>query len=235
MRYLSPDGDGSGGSQTTQTTTQTTQTTDQNNAARAAAFDAELKQNKGDALRMAEKQFDRVYALRQRAQAAEAKIPKEGDVIVSSAEATALKAYREMGTAKELQEKGNRLVQLEQYQMVSEAASVAGMNPKVLSKLLPGEAKLEIGEATDEDGQAKRVVSVLVEGKDKIRLAKYAEANWSDFLPALKAPGEDDQTGKQWIQQQGSTKGDANTGMNPILAERLKRAEKRATAEKPII
>ena len=233
IRFLSPDGDGSGG--TTQTTTQTTQTTAANDAARAADFEAQLKQNKGDALRYAEKLHERVYLLRQRAQAAEAQIPKEGTVVISSADSNALKAYRDMGTAPELQEKGKQLQTLQKYQMVSEAALVAGMNPKVLAKLLPGEAKLEIGEATDEDGQAKRVVNVLETGKDKIRLAKYAETHWTDFLPALKAAGTEDQTGATWIQQQGSAGSEAKNGMNPILAARIERAQKRSVSEKSII
>ena len=172
MRYLSPDGEGSGGSSgnTTQTTQQTTQTTQAGDAARAADFESQLKQNRGDALRYAEKLHERVYQLRQRAQAAEAKLPAEGMTVIKEADANALKVYREIGTAAEITDRGDQLKSLQKYQMVSEAAQVSGMNPKVLSKLLPLKAKLEIGEATDENGQAKRVVNVTEEGKDKILL-----------------------------------------------------------------
>lgn len=231
MRYYSPDGEGSGGSgdQTTQTTGQTTQTTGNDDAARAADFQSQLTSFKGDALRYAEKLHDRVYGLRQRAQAAEAQIPQDGMEVVTVADHNALKAYRELGTAAEISEQKDALIKLQKYQMVGDAAQVAGMNPKVLSTLLPGEVKLEIGEATDAEGQAKQAVYLIEEGKEKTLLDVYAADNWKDFLPALKAEGEPP-TGQQWIQQQGSTGGDAN-GMSKVLATRLDAIEK-AKAEK---
>jgi hypothetical protein len=172
-----------------------------------------------------------VYVLRQRAQEAEAKIPEEGSVVLSAADAKALKAYRELGSLEQIGQEREKLTQLQKFQMVSQAAQVSGMNPKVLSKLLPGEATLEVGEATDEEGQAKQAVFLVQEGQDKILLDKYAAANWQDFLPALKAEG-DHQAGQQWIQQQGSTKGDAGNGTNKILAARLEKLEE-AKKEKP--
>ena len=225
----SPDGEGSGSSQTTQTTSQTTQTTateDANDAARAADLKSQLARYNGDAMRLVEKLHERNYNLRQRAQAAEKLVPAEGSIILTADDGATWKQYKGMGTVKEIEEKGTKLIQLEKYQMVSEAAVVAGVNPKVLSKLLPVGATLEIGEASDDDGKTKRVVNV-VDGNDKTGLEVYAEKNWNDFLPALKAAGEGE-TGQTWIQQQGSSASDAGNGMNPLLKAKLDQAKKRS-------
>jgi hypothetical protein len=233
MRYFAPDGEGSGGGggQTTQTTNQTTQTTD-DSAAAAAEFRSQLEKHKGDLLHYAQTLQDKVYKLRQRAQAAEAKLPKDTEAIVPIADANALKAYREMGSAKDIAEERAELNRLRKFQMVSTAAGVAGMNPNVLSKLLPEKVKLEVGEATDEEGQAKRVVHVVEEGQDKVLLDAYATTNWSDFLPALKAGGAD-QSGQPWITQQSSTQGGADNGTNKVMAARLKKMEEDRKNEKP--
>jgi len=227
--YRSPDDNGGSGGQTTQTTSQTTQTTGgsgDDDAARAADLKSQLARHNGDAMRLVEKLHERTYNLRQRAQAAEALVPEEGSLVLSSADAKTYKQYKDLGTVVEIGDRGTKLLQLEKYQMVSEAAAVAQMNPKVLSKLLPNGAKLEIGEASDDDGKTKKVVNV-VEGNDKTGLDTYAEKNWTDFLPALKAAG-DIETGQTWIQQQGSTTGDAGNGMSPLLKAKLEQAKKRS-------
>ncbi|RLC99995.1 MAG: hypothetical protein DRI46_08420 [Chloroflexi bacterium] len=218
--------------QTTQATGQTTQTThDGGDAARLADFQSQLARHKGDALNMAERYHEKNYQLRQRAQAAEAQIPKEGSVVITADEATLLKTYKTLGTPTEITEKGTTLSKLQKYQMVSEAAQVAGMNPKVLSRLLPEAAVLEIGEANDENGVAKRTV-LFVEGETKTPLDKYAEASWKDFLPALNTAQDSQQVGTPWIQQQGSTAGDAGSGgMHPLLKKQLDAAEKRAAPQ----
>ena len=224
--YRYPDGNGEGNGQTTATTGGTTATTDADDAARAADFKSQLARNQGDALRYAEKLHERNYNLRQRAQTAEALAPKEGSVVLSAEDGVTWKEYKGVGTVKEIKDRGSQLIKLEKYQMVSEAAAVAGVNPKVLSKLLPDGATLEIGEASDDDGKATQVVNV-VEGNDKTGLDVYAEKNWNDFLPALKAAGEVE-TGQTWIQQQGSTAGDAGNGRNPLLQAKLDQAKKRS-------
>jgi len=221
-----PEGNGEGNGGTTGTTGGTTQTTANDDAARAADFKSQLARNQGDLTRYAEKLHERNYHMRQRAQAAEALVPKEGSVVLSAEDGAMWKEYKGMGTVKEIGDRGSKLIQLEKYQMVSDAAAVAGVNPKVLSKLLPDGATLEIGEASDDDGKAMRVVNV-VEGNDKTGLNVYAEKNWNDFLPALKAAGEVE-TGQTWIQQQGSTSGDAGNGRNPLLQAKLDQVKKRS-------
>ena len=228
--WRSPDGEGSGGSGTTEATGGTTQTTDQNEAARAADLKTQLARYNGDAMRLVEKLHERNYNARQRAQAAEALVPPEGSVVLTAEDGKTWKEYKGIGTPKEIGDRGTKLIQLEKYQMVSEAAAVAQVNPKVLSKLLPAGATLEIGEAKDTDGNAKRTVTV-VEGSDKTGLDDYAEKNWSDFLPALKAAGEGE-TGQTWIQQQGSSSSDAGNGRNPLLQAKLDQAKARSAPPK---
>lgn len=219
--------------QTTGTTSQTTGTTgDGGDAARLADFQSQLARHKGDALNMAERYHEKNYQLRQRAQAAEAQIPQEGSVVVTAEEATLLKSYKGLGTLTEIEERGSTLTKLQKYQMVSEAAQVAGMNPKVLSRLLPETAVLEIGEATGEDGIAKRTVT-YVEGENKNPLDEYAAKNWTDFLPALNNAQDTQQVGTPWIQQQGSTSGDAGANsMHPLLKKQLEAAAERAAPPK---
>ncbi len=101
---------------------------------------------------------------------------------------------------------------------------MAGMNAKVLSKLLPNGAELEIGEATNEDGTAMQTVN-LVQGEEKYQLAEYAQQNWSDFLPALQAETQSQTSGTPWIAQQSSKVGDATNGMNPLLKKKLEEAK----------
>ena len=115
--------------------------------------------------------------------------------------------------------------------MVSKAAGIAKMNTTVLNRLLPDNAKLEVGEATDEDGKARPIVNIVREGKDKMEVGAYAAKNWSDFLPALKRDGDDEGSGgKTWIQQSGTGAADnSSNSMNPLLKARLERAKKRST------
>jgi hypothetical protein len=116
--------------------------------------------------------------------------------------------------------------------MVQEAATTAKMNPRVLDKLLPSDAVLEIGEATGEDGTSKKVVSI-VQGESKTLLDVYASQNWPEFLPALKAAEEQQPAGTTWIQQQASTAGGAGTnGMHPLLKKKLEEAAKRSQPQK---
>jgi len=222
-------GDASGKTTTTtgQTTTIATSEPGDNDAARTADFESQLARANGDALRFAEKLHERVFQLRQRAQAAEEQVPGEGMVVIKAEDLVLLKSYKALGTPTEIVDKGAQLSKLQKYQMVSEAATVAGMNPKVLSTLLPTDATLEIGEATGDDGAATRIVT-LVQGEDTTALDAYAQAQWSDFLPALKAEKEQQSAGTPWIQQSGSTAGDTGNGMNPILKEKMEEAKARA-------
>lgn len=218
---------------TSKTTAATSQTTSSDDAARIADLNAKLAQHNNNWQRLAESQHSRIFGLRQRAQKAEAEAPKDDETIVKKATADLLKTYKGLGTPEEIQGKYSELAELVKYQMVSEAAQVAGMNPKVLSRLLPGDAVLEIGEATDDDGNAKQIVT-LREGETKTNLDRYAQTNWPDFLPALSAQTDDQQqNGQEWIQQQGSTQSDASGNkVNPILKKKLEEARERALPQK---
>lgn len=230
--FKSPDGEGSGGSTTPPAGNDSNDMgndSNDNDSARIADYESQLARYKGDLTRMAEKMHEKNYNLRQRAQAAESRIPAEGSVVITATDAKSFKDYQVLGSVSELTDRQARLGQLEQFQMVSNAAGVVGMNPNVLAKLLAPGTKLEVGEATDSDGQAKRVVYIHTgsEGQ-KANLEQYAKENWSDFMPALKAEGE--QNGRTWIQQQGSAaqSSDANSGVNPILTAKIEQAKKRA-------
>jgi len=203
---------------------------DGDDGAREADLKIQLAKSQGDWERFATKLHDKNYHLRQRAQTAEGLAPTDKQAIVELGDVDLLKQYKELGTREEIESKGSKLVKLQRYQMVSEAAGVAGMNTTVLNRLLPDDAKLEIGEAEDDDGKAKRIVKITREGKDSIEVGKFAEKNWSDFLPALKAgSGEDEGSGTTWIQQSGSGGNDGGSNsMNPILKARMDRAQKRA-------
>lgn len=229
-----PDGEGSGGTTQTTQTTQTTNSGD-DNAAQAAAFKSQLDRYKGDSLKLAEKLSDRVYGLRQRAQDAEARIPKDDQTIISKDDNALLLAYKELGTAEEIGGRQDQLTKVLKFQKVTEAARVAQMNPKVLSKLLPVSAVLEIGEATDADGQATQVVRVKLEGSDPVRIDEYAKKNWVEFLPALRT-SQDQANGQEWISQASTTTGEAGGGLNPNVKKKTEQLQARsARADTPTI
>lgn len=200
--------------------------TSSNDDARLADLQAQLNRYNGDALRLAEKQHERIYSLRQRAQEAEASAPKEGQVIMSADQQNLLAEYKKLGTPEELLGKQSQLTKLERYQMVSNAAGVAGMNPNVLNKLLPDNATLEIGEAKDEDGNATRQVLLKTDGEDPKSIDEYAKSNWADFLPALVGSSKDDEQGKPWAAQTGSSTAKPNNGKYSLVKDRLERRKK---------
>jgi len=206
---------------------------DGDDGAREADLKIQLAKSQGDWERFATTLHNKNYHLRQRAQTAEGLAPTDKQAIVELGDVELLKQYKELGTREEIEEKGSKLVKLQRYQMVGEAAGVAGMNATVLNRLLPNDARLEIGEAEDDDGKAKRIVNVVREGKDKIEVGKFAEKNWSDFLPALSAGSKEDEgSGQTWIQQSGSGgSGSGPNSINPILKARMERAAKRAASK----
>jgi hypothetical protein len=208
-------------------------TNDSDDGARLADFQAQLAKKDGDALRLAENLHTRVYGLRQRAQAAEALIPADDQRVIPAADFDLLAAYKAIGTPDEITENQNALVGLQKFQMVNDAAHVAHMNPKVLSQLLPTEATLEIGEATNEEGQATRVVRLLSEGNEPVLLDRYAETNWTDFLPALNGAGQE-QSGKTWIPQQTSKSDAQKSQGNPILERKLEAIKRRSQGKSPL-
>ena len=238
MHFRSPDDNGGGDpGQTTQTPPQTTPTTpvvgSNSDAARAADFQSQLDRYNNDALRMAEKYHERNYQLRQRAQEAEAKLPTDKQKVISLDEANILAEYKKLGTVEEIGNRTNELFQLQRYQQVSEAAGIAQMNPKVLSKLLTADDVLEIGEAKNDEGQSERVVRVKKEGNDPVLLQNYAESNWSEFLPALMGQ-QQEPAGRPWIPQ-ASAGSEGPNGQNQVAKAKMEQIKARAKrSETPI-
>ena len=127
-----------------------------------------------------------------------AKLPAEGSVVLAKTDADELAAYRGLNLSpKDLAaalSDGNQakadLATLRTADTVRQAADLAGYKPTVLTTLVKASGvELAITEADDPKGGAAKVRTVTVKDGDSkpVELGKYAEAHWTDHLPALKA------------------------------------------------
>ncbi len=88
-----------------------------------------------------------------------------------------LEKYKQLGTVEKVSGTLAGFQQMARSQTVNEAARICGFKPQVLDKLSSG---LEIGIKDN---------TAFVKAQDgtEISLSDFAEAEWKDFMPSLKA------------------------------------------------
>lgn len=130
---------------------------------------------------------------------AQAQVP-EGAVVLTKEQAAQWTEYQALGAPAEVKTKvetgaqaTERLAGFEKKETLRSVAERVGYKPSVLERLGGDLTFEELEVAGEKEGE--RVKTYGVKGADgKVQpLAEYAQANWSDFLPALSAQGGSDQ------------------------------------------
>ncbi len=170
----------------------------------------------------------------------EAQMP-EGSLILKGDEAKAYQAYKALGTAEEVKTKLEAAVEttkentsLKRTQRTSAASKALGWKESVLERLL-GDMDIDGREETvtvKEGGKdvlkKQMVYAVLVpqeSGEPKrVQATAYAEANWSDFLPALKAKSPPDPS-VPFVPQSPSNKPPTGGHLDSLLKKREENAK----------
>lgn len=173
-------------------------------------------------------------------------LPAEGAIILKKSEAEAWEAYKALGKPEELKVKieerdtlAAEAAGLKRQAAIAQVAEAAGFNAKVL-QTLAGESEFEV-KTMEVDGKTVSKAFIFIPSADgKTREAKplgeYAEANWSEFLPALQAAGGDSgrrggDQGTPFIRQERERKaptGDDDDLVGSILQQ--KEEARKATA-----
>jgi hypothetical protein len=137
-----------------------------------------------------------------RATAAEAKIPKEGEVILKKEDAAAFELYKVLGKPDEVKKKmeegttaATTLSERDRQSAIAEAATLAQIpNAKLLAKLADPKKENFIVELRDEVREGKNVkVPFARKNEDKaafMPLMDFAKKELGDYMPALLAKGE---------------------------------------------
>jgi hypothetical protein len=126
-----------------------------------------------------------------------AKLPKEGEVVLSAADAAAFNAYKALGTPEVVKQKVDehgtlsaRIASDDRAKIADEAAPLAGFNPAALRDIVRDKGlELSFAEETV-DGKAVRVPMVKLASDaaaKPVKLAEYAKTSLATYLPALTA------------------------------------------------
>lgn len=153
-------------------------------------------------------------------------VPKEGERVLSAADATAFDAYKALGTPEVLKttvaehaERGAKLDDLGRLSVADTAAPLLGWNPTALRTLV-ADKKLELS-FKDETVDSKTVkvpyVKVAGDKAEPVKLADYAKTSLAVYLPSLtakpEAPKPDAGTGRTGTQYPEQTRA-TDTGGN---------------------
>lgn len=149
-----------------------------------------------------EKARDGRRKFKERAEAAEAKIPKEGEVVLSKEDAASFELYKALGKPDEVKKKiedgttaATTLSERDRQSAIAEAATLAQIpNAKLLAKLADPKKENFIVELRDEIREGKSVkVPFARKNEDKaafMPLMDFAKKELVDYMPALLAKGE---------------------------------------------
>ena len=172
----------------------------------AEGFKAALKKHGDDAASLARAAWGDAERLRSELAEAKGKLPKADAVVLEGDHAKAWGELSKLGKADEIAtalESGKaavaRVSAFERKELIGDAASAHGLNPKVLATLAGADLRIEVKDGT-RLGKPVRIAEVVTVEKDakgadvekRTPLDKYAEAAWPEFLPSLKggkAPG----------------------------------------------
>lgn len=150
-----------------------------------------LAKHSNDAGTVAVLLANQTYELREKNRELRGKVPPDGAVVITGDEAAAWVAYLKLGKPADLAaaiaERNQFKADLDanrKAELVRDAAEIAGFKATVLTTLVKAEGcELTIGKP-----DAKGARSVTVKDGDKdVPLADYAESQWKDHLPALRA------------------------------------------------
>lgn len=196
--YLSPDSDpgnpgaGSGASGQQQAGQQQGQQPDPQ-----AAFQSLLDRNANDAQRVAWLLYqenhdhrgearqlrEQVQQLQNQVQQLQGQIPQDGSTVLNGEQAAAWTRYQEFGAPDDIAALQNNLNSLQRGQLLRDAAQAHGYRVSVLQTLASDSLTLELRPNADGSGQTAHVIT----GDNQATpLPEYAQANWSDFMPALQ-------------------------------------------------
>lgn len=148
-----------------------------------------------------------------------------------------MEAYQELGDpedVKEKLEKGQEAIQerdqLKTKEQNAQVAEVYDWNAKVLNRLSDEDAEYEVKTRKNDEGEDEKYAVIKTEDGEK-DLQEYAQENWDDMMPALKANGqsgdEKDESSneKKFSKQKSSSDGKSNED-DPIAA-RIERNKKK--------
>lgn len=134
------------------------------------------------------------HSARERARAAEARIPAEGAVVLTGDDAAAWSKYRELGAPADLRkavaERDTFKKEADDFRGDAKIREVADLTfpgkAKVLARLIAAD-EVEIVDGKDRDGKPARVamVKAKAEGGTAVPLLDHIRANHAEFLPAL--------------------------------------------------
>lgn len=173
-----------------------------------------------DTLTLASKVAELEYDLRSKRdelKALTAKLPPEGAVVLSRADAERWSAYTALGKPDELSAALSErdalkadLSKRDRTEQLRAAAQAAGYKPSVLERLAPDGAAFSVREVTGEDGQVTQVAYLKTPEGQEQPLTEWAQANAADFLPALSAQPVTNAVpapaaGPQFVQQRPTT------------------------------
>lgn len=147
-----------------------------------------------DAIKLAEKAAALEYdlkAVRAERDALQTRLPQEGSVVLTKADADRWSAYTALGKPDELQaalkDRDTARADLsgrDRRDGIRSAAEVAGYKPSVLEKLTPDGAVYEVREAQVEGKAVRTAYLKLADGTER-PVTDWATAEHADFLPAL--------------------------------------------------
>jgi len=169
------------------------------------AFQNRLNKMNGDAMAFATQLFDENYQYRTKIRGLEeqltqiqAKAPAEGSVVLSREEAALFEAYKVLGkpedVKKQLDENPTVVEEnkkLKRRDILREVADVGIGGSKLRFSVLEDRANASNGIEflVKEEGREKdkRKVAYVKDGDKETPLEQYAQKNWADYMPSLKA------------------------------------------------
>jgi hypothetical protein len=184
------------------------------------AFQNRLNKLNGDAMAFATQLFDENYRLREDKRTLSAqldetkgKLPADGSVVLTADEAKVYEAYKALGAPEELKTRIDAFPTLEdenknlkRRDSIREAADVGFGGSKLRFSVLEDRVKAAGGNLefiVKEEGRDKRKVAYVKDGDKETPLEQYAQKNWADYLPSLKA---------EQAKRQGSANGGEGNG-----------------------
>ena len=215
-----------------------------------AAFDNRLKKLEGNAVGLAQQLFSENYTLREQKRVMEGKLIPDGAIVLAAEEAKAWESYKALGKPEEVKQGLDKTTQLQgeldkvqREAILRKAADAAGFKYTGLvdrDKVARADGKTLAFDVREVERDGKKVPVAFVKDGDTERpLTDYAESEWADFLPVLKAQGGEQQqqqqsSGTRFIGQHSSSGGGG--GQKDLVAERQKQMnERNAAATNPLL
>lgn len=162
------------------------------------AFNSRLTKMNGDAMALATQLFDENFRLREQkrtlvteADELKKKLPADGSVVLSADKAKDYEAYQSLGKADELKTRldahttlETEVASLKKKEVLRSVAELHGFKVSVLEDRDTAAGGLEY--VKKQDAQ-KREVYYVKEGDKETPVNEFAETNWADYMPSLKA------------------------------------------------